>query len=93
MAARSALIVLWRYQAILGHQASNLIGLGSALCHQAQIGFGGWLGYPVAATHLTVTKRMLGRFMASQIASASLASFLLLLTYGFTNCGAIIFTA
>src|SRR5438270_3475499 len=41
----------------------------------------------------TATKRMLGRLIASQIASASLASFLLLFTYGFTNCGAINFTA
>jgi hypothetical protein len=38
------------------------------------------------------TNRMLGRLIASQIASASLASFLLLLTYGFTNCGAMSFT-
>ena len=41
------------------------------------------------STRLTVTKRMFSRLMASQIASASRASFLLLFTYGFTNCGAI----
>jgi len=35
---------------------------------------------------------MLGRLIASQIAAASFASFLLLLTYGFTNCGAISLT-
>jgi hypothetical protein len=40
----------------------------------------------------TATKRMLGRVTASQIASASLRSFLSLLRYGFTNCGLIIFT-
>jgi hypothetical protein len=32
---------------------------------------------------------MLGRLIASQIACASVASVLLLFTYGFTNCGAI----
>jgi len=35
------------------------------------------------------TKRMLGRLTASQIASASLASFFCDFTYGFTTCGAI----
>ncbi len=40
-------------------------------------------------TVFTVTKRMFGRLMASQMASASLASFLLLFTYGLTNCGGI----
>jgi hypothetical protein len=43
-------------------------------------------------TVLTGTNRMLGRVTASQIASASAASFLLVLTYGFTNCGAISLT-
>jgi len=42
---------------------------------------------------LTGTKRMLGRATASQIASASAASFLLVLTYGLTNCGAINLTS
>ena len=44
------------------------------------------------STDFTWTKRILGRLIASHIASASLASFLLLFTYGFTNCGAISFT-
>ena len=35
------------------------------------------------------TNLMFGRATASQIASASLASFLLVFTYGLTNCGAI----
>jgi hypothetical protein len=35
---------------------------------------------------------MFGRPTASQIASASRASFLFVFTYGFTNCGAISFT-
>jgi phage/plasmid-like protein (TIGR03299 family) len=41
------------------------------------------------STLLIGTKRMLGRLTASQIASASAASFLFVFTYGFTNCGAI----
>jgi hypothetical protein len=41
------------------------------------------------ATFFTATKRMLGRDTASQIASASAASFLLAFTYGLTNWGAI----
>ena len=41
------------------------------------------------ATHLVGTKRIVGRLTASQMASAAFASFLLDLTYGFTNCGAI----
>jgi hypothetical protein len=44
------------------------------------------------STLFTATKRTLGRVTASQIASASLRSFLSLLRYGFTNCGLIIFT-
>ena len=43
------------------------------------------------STFFTGTKRMLGRATASQIASASAASFLLVLTYGLTNWGAISF--
>lgn len=35
------------------------------------------------------TQRILGRLIASQIAYASAASFLLVWTYGFTYCGAI----
>jgi hypothetical protein len=35
---------------------------------------------------------MFGRPTASQIASASRASFLFVFTYGLTNCGAISFT-
>jgi len=35
------------------------------------------------------TKRMLGRFTASQMASASVASVLCVFTEGFTKCGAI----
>ena len=38
------------------------------------------------------TNRMSGRPTASQIASASAASVLLLFTYGLTNCGAMSFT-
>src|SRR5438093_10655573 len=45
------------------------------------------------STDFAETKRMLGRPAASQIASASLASFLLDFTNGFTNCGAISRTA
>jgi hypothetical protein len=44
------------------------------------------------ATVFTGTKRMFGRVTASQIASASLPSFLPLLRYGATNFGAISFT-
>jgi hypothetical protein len=44
------------------------------------------------ATVLSGTKRMLGRCTASQIASASLPSFLLPRTKGFTNCGLMIRT-
>lgn len=40
----------------------------------------------------TGTNRMFGRATASQIVSASLASFLLFFTYGFTNRGAISLT-
>jgi len=40
------------------------------------------------STLLTGTKRMVGRWIASQIASASLPSFLPLLRYGATNRGA-----
>jgi hypothetical protein len=39
------------------------------------------------STFLIGTKRILGCATASQIASASAASFLLVLTYGLTNCG------
>src|SRR5471032_596816 len=37
------------------------------------------------STDLTATKRIFGRLIASQIASASFASFLLLFTYGLTH--------
>src|SRR5712671_6033650 len=40
----------------------------------------------------TGTKRIVGRLIASQSASASAASFLPRLTYGLTSCGAINFT-
>jgi len=40
------------------------------------------------STFLIGTKRIGGRAIASPIASASAASFLLLFTYGLTNCGA-----
>src|SRR5271166_5945204 len=40
----------------------------------------------------TGTKRIVGRLIASQSASASAASFLPRLTYGLTSCGAISFT-
>jgi len=40
----------------------------------------------------TLTGYILGLPIASQIAAASLASFLLLLIKGFTNCGGMIFT-
>jgi hypothetical protein len=41
------------------------------------------------AAVLIGTKRMVGRVIASQISSASRASFLFVFTYGRTNCGAI----
>ena len=44
------------------------------------------------STLLTGTKRIEGRLTASQIAAASLPSFLPLLRYGTTNLGAISFT-
>src|SRR3954451_13948582 len=44
------------------------------------------------STVFTGTKRIVGRLIASQSASASAASFLPRLTYGLTSCGAINFT-
>ena len=44
------------------------------------------------STVLMGTKRMVGRVTASQIASASAASFFMVFTYGLTNCGAMSFT-
>ena len=43
------------------------------------------------STVFSGTNRMFGLLTASQIASASATSFLLVFTYGFTNCGAISF--
>ncbi|SUJ13143.1 Uncharacterised protein [Sphingomonas paucimobilis] len=48
---------------------------------------------PCCSGDLMLTKRIVGRVTASQIASASAASFLPRLTYGFTYCAGISFTS
>ena len=76
---------------MFGQQAENLVGLRRPRLDEA-------LPRSVQRQHrlllavLDRTKRMFGRLTASQIASASAASFLLVFTYGFTNCGAISLT-
>jgi hypothetical protein len=75
--------------AIFGQQAACLIDQSRANFHQL-------LPYSMDRLHillrravLTATNRIDGRLAASQIASASLASFLLAFTYGFTKFGPI----
>jgi hypothetical protein len=75
---------------VFGKQTSNRVDFSGALFH-LRMRCMAWMFY--RAMDLIAMRRMLGRATASQIASASLASFLwLFFTYGFSNRGAISFT-
>src|SRR5215467_9644867 len=80
--------LLRRHQSVLGDQPADLIRFAvRCLVNSARTRCTAWMS--CCSTVFTATNRICGLLIASQIASASLASFLLLFTYGFTNCGAI----
>ena len=75
-------------QAVFAQQTPGLIGHRRALFDQVLTDALQHLNVLLLGT-LQGQKCMLGRPTASQMASASFASFLLPFTYGLTNCGAI----
>jgi hypothetical protein len=83
-----AAYALGHYDAEFAQEPANLITLGRA-CGNKSLPRSVQPQQRLLSTVLSATKRMLSRSTASQIASASRASFLLLFTYGSTNCGAI----
>jgi hypothetical protein len=75
-------------EAVFRQQATNLVNQSGALYHRLTAQAVNGLDI-LLLDALEGTKRMVGRWAASAIASASAASFLLDLTKGLTNCGAI----
>ena len=79
---------LWNDDSEFGEKAPYLIALRRASLHESLL-------HSVKCENGLLldifdgTKRMFGRPTASQIASASAKSFLFVLTYGLTKCGAI----